>query len=370
MSTITKLILKEWIRFFIGSVLVLLIVLSLGHVLNALLKDSTGFKIILESLLLETPSFMVKIFPVSCLVASLFSINKLKNRNELTAIFASGFSRRKFILTIGVIGAFIGVLLFFINAYLVPKAKHRLDQVTNNQNVASPKDSIQKSSISINALNSGKIWFKGQDYFFSYSSFDKKTNTLYNLTLYYYDKDFKFTEQISAAYAEYQSGDNWLLHRELHYTNLDNKTFPSVRYFQSSSIKIRETLSDFRQINADISTLNIWKLYDYINVLKSNGINYSEYFVTFLDKFSSGFTCLVLSILASIALFNPNRRNSSFGKNVALVLSFTFIYWFIYSYFLTLGQTSRIPALTATFGVPSLFALYLAFYFFYHRKLR
>jgi lipopolysaccharide export system permease protein len=370
MSTLTKLILKEWFRFFLGSVLVLLMVLSLGHVLNSLLKDSADFKTIYVSLYLELPTFMIKIFPVSCLIASLFSINKLKNRNELTAIFASGFSRQRFILGIGTIGTFIGIVLFFINAYLVPYTKHSQDLMKNGQTREAAGDAIKKSTVSINALNSGKIWFKGQDYFFSYSSFDRKTNTLYNLTLYLYDKDFKFTEQISAAYADFQSGSKWLLHRSLHYTNLENKTFPTVQYFDEKPLNIRETVSDFKQINADIATLNIWKLYDYIGVLKTNGINYSEYYVTFLDKFSSAFTCLVLSILASIALFNPNRRNSSFGKNVAFVLTFTFIYWFIYSYFLTLGQTSRIPAVVATFGVPSIFVVYLTFYFIYHRKLR
>jgi lipopolysaccharide export system permease protein len=370
MSLIIKLILKEWLRFFIGSVLVLLIVLSLGHILNSLLKDSADFKTIYESLSLEIPSFLIKIFPVSCLVASLFSINKLKTRNELTAIFASGFSRRTFVLSIGGIGASIGLLLFFINAYLVPYTKHRQDVLKNGQAQEAAGNAIKKSTVSINALNSGKIWFKGQDYFFSYSSFDRKSNILYNLTLYIYSKDFKLTEQISAAYAEFQNDNIWLLHRALHYTNLDNKTFPTVQFFNELTLKIRETVSDFKQINADIATLNIWKLYDYIIVLKANGINYSEYYVTFLDKFSSGFTCLVLSILASIALFNPNRRNSSFGKNIAFVLSFTFIYWFIYSYFLSLGQTSRIPAVIATFGVPSLFVIYLVFYFIYHRKLR
>jgi lipopolysaccharide export system permease protein len=318
---------------------------------------------------LELPSFLIKIFPVSCLIASLFSINKLKNRNELTAIFASGFSRRNFIITIAFIGTFVGIVLFFINAYLVPITKHQ--KIIIKQGSADEMTgAVKKPAVSINTSSSGKIWFKGQDYFFSYSSFDIKANSLHNLTMYFYDKNFKFTEQISAAYANYESGNNWIVHQSLHYTNLDNKTFPSVKYYDQRPITIRETPADFTQINADILTLNIWKLYDYIGVLKTNKINYSEYYVIFLDKFSSGFTCLVLSILASVALFNPNRRNSSFGKNVAFVLSFTFIYWFIYSYFLTLGQSSSIPAVAATFGVPSIFAIYLAIYFIYHRKLR
>ncbi len=365
MSKIKILLLKEWLRYFTGAVAVLLMVLALGHILNALLKDSAAFSAIFTSLYLETPSFLIKILPVSCLIASLFSINKLKNRNELTAIFASGYSRLKFVVDISTVGAFVGVSLFFINGYLVPYTKHKQEQIKKGAS-----SNGKQANISINALNSGRIWFKGRDYFFSYSLFDHKTNSLYDLTLYFYDKDFKLTELVSAAYANYQSENNWLLHKSHHYTNLENKTFPTLKTFDQKPLIIHETPSDFKQINADIGTLNIWKLYDYINVLKTNGINYNEYYVTFLDKFASGFTCLVLSVLASIALFNPNRRNSSFGANVAFVLSFTFIYWFIYSYFISLGQTSRISPVLATFGVPSIFAIYLLFYFIYHRKLR
>lgn len=368
MFTIRKLILKEWLTFFLGSVFILAMVLSLGHILTGLLKATNDFKSILLDLALEMPTFLIKIFPVSCLVASLFSINKIKSRNELTAIFASGFSRRQFVICIGAIGALVGVTLFFINGYLVPYTKHK--QSTLHESHPTIAKKAKNSTVSINALKSGKIWFKGQDYFFSYSSFDANSNMIYDLNLYYYDKDFKLAEQVTANSAKFMEGNSWLLTKGLHVTNLENKTFPAPRYFAEKTFSLKETISDFKKINADISTLNIWRLYDYILVLRTNGINDSEYYVTFLDKFSSGFTCLILAILASVALFNPNRRNSSFGMNIAFVLTFTFVYWFIYSYFMTLGQTSKIPAIAATFGVPSVFVLYLVVYFIYHRKLR
>ena len=368
MFTIRKLILKEWLTFFLGAVFILLMVLSLGHILTGLLKATNELKSILLDLVLELPTFLIKIFPVSCLVASLFSINKLKSRNELTAIFASGFSRRQFVLCIGMIGAFVGLILFFINGYLVPYTKHQQSMLTDTHPAIANK--AKTSTVSINALKSGKIWFKGQDYFFSYSSFDGVSNTIFDLNLYYYDTNFKLSEQVTANSAKFVEGNSWLLHKGLQVTNLENKTFPEPSYFQNKVFLLKETISDFKKINADISTLNIWRLYDYILVLRTNGINDSEYFVTFLDKFSSAFTCLILAILASVALFNPNRRNSSFGSNIAFVLTFTFIYWFIYSYFMTLGQTSKIPAIAATFGVPSVFVVYLVFYFIYHRKLR
>jgi lipopolysaccharide export system permease protein len=190
------------------------------------------------------------------------------------------------------------------------------------------------------------------------------------LSLYRYDQDYKFSEKIIAKKAVFNETGEWDLIDGLYLKNLQTNSFPVQEKFNVKKFALNENISDFKKINADISTLNLWKLYDYIAVLRNNGINDSEYFVTFLDKFSSGFTCLVLAILASIALFNPNRRNSSFGTNIAFVLSFTFVYWFVYSYFLTLGQSSKIPAVLATFGVPALFVVYLTFYFIYHRKLR
>lgn len=368
MFIIRKLIIKEWLTFFLGALFILCMILTLGHVITGLLKASNELKSIFIDLVLQFPAFLIQIFPVACLIASLFSINKLKNRNELAAIFAGGFSRRDYVFTIASIATIIGLILFCINGYLVPYTKQIQSSLADSHPAIAKK--ANNSSVSINALKSGRIWFKGQQYFFSYSSFDNNSNTIYDLNLYYYDAQNKFSHLIAAKKANHVNENEWKLIDASIVEQLSNASFPEIRTQSELSLTLNEDINDFKKINSDISTLSIWKLYDYILVLKANGLNASEYLVTFLDKFSSGFTCLVLAMVASVALFNPNRRNSSFGMNVAFVLVFTFLYWFVYSYFITLGQSSKIPAVAATFGVPLLFVAYLAIYFVYHRKLR
>ena len=361
MSILRKIIIKNWLAFFLASTLILLSILSLGNILSSLMSAKGGMSYILTKLSYEIPGYLVKILPVACLISSLFALNKLKNRNELTAIFASGFSRKKFIFTLASLGLLVGILLFFINAYIVPRAVHQtIIELKENGN----------SSVTTNVINSGRVWFKGQNYFVSYSSFDSNKNRLNDLHLYYYDSNFKINEEIKASTATFLKDKEWNLENVVHIKNLENKTFPSSMEHKSLVWALDENIQDFKKINADISTLSIWKLYDYIQVLNSNSLNSNEYYVSFLDKFASGFTCLILSLLSAVAVFNPNRRNSSFGLNVSFVLGFTFLYWFIYSYFITLGQTSRIHPLIATFGVPGVFAIYLTFFFLYHRKLR
>jgi lipopolysaccharide export system permease protein len=361
MSILRKIIIKEWLAFFISATLILLTVLSLGNLLSNLMKAESSLVHVVENLIYEFPNFLVKIFPVSCLIASLFSLNKLKNRNELTAIFAGGFSRLKFVSTIAALGLLMGGILFYINSYLVPIARLKVINQSAHQN---------QTIVTANAINSGKIWFKGKNYFVSYASFDAKNNIIHNLSLLYFDSEFRLIEQVSGRTAKFIEGQTWKFEPFNRVTNLNNSTFPSRQTLSSSDWKIEESLQDFKKINTDITTLSIWKLYDYIKILRSNDLNDNEYYVSFLDKFSSALTCLVLSLLSAVAIFNPNRRQSSFGKSVGFVLSFTFFYWFIYSYFITLGQGSRIPAVVATFGVPMVFAIYLSFFFVYHRKLR
>lgn len=367
LSYYKKIIFTEWLRFFLGSAIVLLVVLSLGHTINGIMRTNSDLYQVFVGLLIEIPNFMIKIFPVSSLVGSLFAINKLRNTNELTAIFASGYSRREFMGDIFFISMLMALLLFAINSYILPYAKSKKDLV---QDMYGNFSTFQAKGLTANTINSGKIWYKSGDYFFNYSTFDKKTNQLYNVEIFYYDQSHKLTEKIEANSASNIKENQWLLKNVRHLTNLNFDDFPIESTHTEYTIKINENLSDFQKINSDITTLNIVKLWEYISILTTSGLNTAEYLVLFYDKFSVSFICIILAMLAATAMFTPNRRTSSFGKNAGLIFAFTLFYWFIYSYLMTLGQSSKIHPLLATFGVPIIFCFILIFYFFYHRKLR
>ncbi len=367
LSIYKQIIFKEWFRFFLGSVLVLLIILSLGHVLNGIMRANSDLKIVLTSLLIEIPNFSIKIFPVGALVASLFSINKLRNTNELTAIFASGYSRREFMLDIFLASLVASLTLFAINSFVLPYAKSKKDLVIDAYGNFS---SFQDKGLKANTINSGKIWYKSGNYFFNYVSFEKKTNQLFGVEIFLYDETHKLSEKIEAQYAENIKGALWNLKNVKRLTNLNFNSFPTETKYPNYEIPLNETLGDFKKINSDISTLDILRLWEYISILNTSGLNTSEYLVIFYDKFSTSIVCIILAMLAATAIFTPNRRTSSFGRNVVLIFAFTLFYWFIYSYLLSLGQSSKIDPILATFGVPFIFFLILIFYFFYHRKLR
>lgn len=368
MHLFKRLIFKEWIYVFTGATLILYMLISIANLIAGFMRSSvTPFEVLIGHLV-ETPTFLNMILPISCLVASMFSINKLKNRNELTAIFASGYSRRSFIFDIFQISLVIALLQFLLTSYIDPFVRgNRFELFGEDQ---SKLRAFQGQGLSTSTIGSGKIWYKTKDYYFSFAAFDKNKNQLKNVNLYYVGKNSQVTQMIRANQATYMESNSWLF-EELHfYDYLSDSDYPTVLFLDKKIITFNETPEDFLQIEADITTLPIQDLNNYIQKLEEAGIGTSEYKVLYYNKFSSSLICIIFSLIAAIGIFNPNRRTSSFGQNIVFVFIFTLLYWLIYTYTLELGNSSKLDPLIACFAVPFFFGSFLIFFFVRNRRLR
>ncbi len=366
MSNIRKLIIKNWTIFFVGSFFSLFLLLTVANFISGFLRmNVTATEVILNHFL-EIPSYLKLITPVSCLAASLFCINKLKNTNELTAIFASGYGRAKFLSDIAVCALTVATLQFFMSSFIQPYAKSKKEILISDSEAKFRN--LKSKGLIASTISSGKMWFKSDNYILSFSTYDKQENKLHDASLYYYTNENKVKSVEFAKSVKY-IGDAWIAESLVTYKDLDKESFSYETSKEATQFQIRQTPQDFNQIEADITTLNIILLWRYISKLKRNGININEYLVMFLENFSSSVICIIFAFFASIGIFHPNRRNSSFGKSILIVLLFVILYWLINSYFLELGKSSKIHPLLSTFGVPAFFTLYILYYFSKHRKL-
>ena len=189
-----------------------------------------------------------------------------------------------------------------------------------------------------------------------------------DLAIYEYANN-KLSRVTNAKKAVYHD-PTWIFHEGKTMNNLNNLEFPQIESFAMKIFPLLERPSDFEKIEADITTLDIVKLNEYIKSLDEVGINTSSYKVTLLDKFSTSFICCVLALIASMSIFNPNRRSSSFGKNVLYTLVFAILYWLIYSYTFELGRSSKVNPYVATFIMPLVFTSFLIYNFLRYRKIR
>ena len=364
--SIENLILKEWFNFLGAATFILFLLLSIANLITGLLRSNVTALEVLLNHFIEMPGSAKLILPVACLIASLFSIAKLKNRNELTAIFASGFSRKRYMLTLLKGALIVGGVQLVLSGFIDPIIRKNRDKLIDNSE--RKFKNLKKKGLRSSTIGSGKIWYKGNNYIFSFAKYERKTQELLAVT-FYQTKNNLIESKIEASKIHF-NGQAWIAKEALVYSKVSSSDeFTSTQKIKDFQTPLEEVPSDFSQIEADITTLSLPGLFFYIQQLKSAKINTDEYEVTFYEKISSALLCLIFTLLAAVSIFNPNRRSSSFGKSVIFIFAFTLLYWLINSYFVEMGKGGKIPAALACFIVPILFMSLLSYLFYRNRRL-
>lgn len=366
MKKIKLLVITEWFRFFLAATFILVMLLTIANIISGFLRGNVSSLDVLYNHLIVLPSSANRILPVSCLIASLFSINKLKSRNELTAIFASGYTRIKFFTAILESSIAVALMLFLILGFLDPYARKYRHLLIDDS--GKKFRNLKSKGLFSSTLDSGKIWYRTNEYFFSFKSYDEKKKEISNAEAFFF-RENHINQIITANKVLHKTENFWTFKNGRIVSLLEGDGFPVEKPFEEMDFALNESDIDFIQIKSDITTLNFFKLYYYIRSLDIAGINTDEYYIMFLQKTSGPIICIVFSLIAALGAFNPNRRNSSFGKNVGLVFVFTMLFWLVNSYFIEQGKSGNINPYISTFTIPIVFFIFLIGYFLKNRRL-
>lgn len=362
MLILSRLIVKEWFKSLIGAVTVLFLLVSTADIINNFLQGKDAARVLLEYSL-KMPDLMGKMFPICCLVATLFSLNNLKGHAELISILAAGYSYRKIYFLVGFCALSVVTLQFVNLGFIEPYANK-----IKRQEIAKSKKS-EGRYLTRSSLEGGKFWYKTSSYFASFDFFNREDKSLNNLEIYFFSPEHVSEKIIRAKRAIFESKGNWAAEDVTELSNLDSKAFPLETKKINLSLPLSEEPEDFGEFEADLTTLNFFKLRQFIQRLSRTGINMTEYEIILLNKLFLSFICLVFALLPASTIFNPNRRSSSFGKNVVLTLLVTVVFWVLYTSFVALGNSGTLSPLLATGTIPFCFFAYVVWIYLKNRRL-
>ncbi|WP_408098305.1 LptF/LptG family permease [Peredibacter sp. HCB2-198] len=359
---LSNLIVKQWFKSLIAAITVLFLLISTADLINGFLQGKDAMRVLLEYSL-KMPDLMGRMFPICCLVATLFSLNNLKSHAELIAILAAGYSYRRIYFLVGAC-ALTMVGLQFLNLGFVEPFANKVKRQEIQKSRKSEGKYLTRSSI-----EGGRFWYKSQNYFASFGFFDRKSNVLQDVEIYFFSEAHTSTKILKAQKASFISEGKWLLTNVIELSGLSTPTFPMQTTKPELTMALNETPDDFGEFEADLTTLNFFKLNQFINRMSKTGINVSEYQIILMNKVFLSFVCLVFALIPVSTIFNPNRRSDSFGKNVVLTLLVTVLFWVLYSGAVAYGNSGAVAPWLATGIVPILFFSYVVFTYWKHRKL-
>lgn len=357
MNYLTRLICKEWLKSLLSALIILVLLSATAEIVNGLLRNKGDFGEIIEDYFIKLPSLMAKMFPITSLLATLFSFNRLKTHSELIAVLAAGFSPKKIYSLILSLSFVVAAVQFYNVSVFEPMANEARLKKENSSTMTRSK------------FTDGKVWYRGQNYFASFTGFNKDTNTLFDLDLYFHNNLFNGSNIFKAKEVVYQKDNQWVIKNGDIIHSLDQETFPIISNATETSIMLSERPEDFKQLESDITTLGFINLYQYISRLEKTGINTSNYKIMLYDKIAVSLICIIFAMFPLSTIFQPNRRSSSFGKNVVFTLVFTITFWVVYSSLVALGNKGSLSPFFATQTIPILFIAYISVIFYKHKKL-
>jgi len=198
-------------RFLAGLLPVMLLLLALFSflALGEELEDvGTGDFTLPDAFMvvfLTTPKRIIDLLPVTALLGSLLGLGAMANNRELTAIRASGLSKRHIALIVTLVAVVLAIIITIVQFMVVPRFEREAAHLHSKSLLGTEKE----------VDRSGAFWTRNGSYFIHVNEV-KFNRTLSEIEIYAIDEDGRLSQLLHAASADYLGDSSWLLRKVLH----------------------------------------------------------------------------------------------------------------------------------------------------------
>ena len=343
-------------RLYLADFFKLLLLISCGLSLLASLIDLIGnigeflpSKPSVGSLvlyaLLNFPKFFLYLLPMSVLICSLFTFSQAARRKEIIAIKAAGGRLRTLFRPFLLCGVLIGIAAFFIGEVITP------DFLVRASELRTRLEGKGKRTV----FSAGTLWIK-----------DKKGNPvkigLYvpekkvarDITIFVEGENF-LRQVITAKKARWDEG-RWVLQKVNVMTNETGKS----EELENMAYDDLETPEIFSKEMKTSDEMGMTELYQYLLRLRAAGFNNIKLVVDLNAKVSFPLINIFMMFLGISLAGRSPMGSGLFTAGMGLAISL--LYWFSYTFALSVGYAGIVPAFVAAWTVPLTFgssAVYL-----------
>ncbi|MBX9764004.1 MAG: LPS export ABC transporter permease LptG [Pseudomonadaceae bacterium] len=263
-------------------------------------EDSYGLFDALWYVLLTAPRRLYEMLPMAALIGCLIGLGSLASNSELTIMRAAGVSIGRIVWAVMkpmLVLMLAGVL---IGEYLAP--------YTENQAQASR--AMAQGGGDAQSAKRGLWHRQGQEYV--HINAVQPNGVLFGVTRYQFDENRRMQSASFARRAQYQ-GDHWLL-EDVATTHFRERSSEVIKQ-DSERWNIELTPQLLGTVVLAPEALSITGLWGYIHYLAEQGLNNSQYWLSFWTKVLQPLVTAALVLMAISFIFGP-LRSVTLGQRV------------------------------------------------------
>lgn len=329
------------ILFGVMTFVLVFVIVDLMENLDDFIDQQVPKQIIFQYYLFFLPEIIRLILPVSILLACLFTVGKLNNFNELTAIKASGISLYRFMLPFLITGFVISLFAIYFSGWIVP---------TSNTKKLQIEQVYMKKNLTYIGAN---IFFQDDENRFVNIGYYDETSQMISRAgiLILSSKDpTRVTQRFECQRLQWDSLKQKWIGYEVSENYFTSDTTNYVKYFVSyefDDLKFRP--EDIMIKQKRIEELTLTEIRQVIEAQRRSGNDTTKLEIDYHSIISFAFANLIV-ILFGIPI-SADRRSGTVAFQFGMNLLFTFIYLAFMKISQSFGKNGLMnPILTAWFA--------------------
>lgn len=342
-SRLDRYLLKSFLSaavFALLTFIVIFIVVNMLEQLDDFMDKGLTVAQVALYYLYFVPDITRLLIPVALLLASLYSIGRLAQQNELTAMKAHGMSIYRLLRPLLIIAAIISIGDVYFDAWIVPRA--------NKMKFALERRELHRNIIA--GVQDNLVFRDRPNTMISIAAFDDVRSIAYSVTVVIFDSTVptRLAERYDAPRVTWDSIRNvWIIDKGMHrvFHAMRDSAFVvtalPIPFINSTPEGLRK-----RQLRSD--EMNFPELGEYLKREKLSGRNVALAEVEYYDKISFPFASFIVVMFG--AALAGERRRSGIAVQIGIAMGISFLYIALSRIVQTIGAgTGAPPMLVAWF---------------------
>jgi len=285
--------------------------------------------------ILNAPITLFEIFPFIFLLTTQLLFFDLFRKDELNLLKKNGLSNLKIIKILFFTSIIIGIFNILIYYNIASKLKFHYSNIKNN---------FSNDNKYLAMVSDSGLWIKDEinNKILIIKSKQIKNNYISDTVINEFNKNFDLIRTIQSEKIDISENEWIIFNPQVTFDN--NSEYPKKQITLETNFNEEKINNYF----SNISTLNLIKLFDLKKDFKKLGYSTDEIEIYILQLFSMPILYGLLTVMASIIMFNLTRGKSLLFHIVIGVLMSVMIYYmnFIFS---SLGNSGKIPVILSIF---------------------